>query len=92
MTGRSRAAQNPLQGDFGEMWLGAVAAGCGLLHGRPGTVDLEKADVELTLRGEHDGTYNPSVKVQVKTIDVANFRKKSALMLIDDLLSACQVR
>jgi hypothetical protein len=42
------ARDNALQGDFGEAWLEAVAAGCGLLHGRPSTVDLEKADVELT--------------------------------------------
>ena len=56
-----------MQGDFGEAWLEAVAAGCGLLHGRPSTVDLEKADVELTLLGTVAGTYNPTVKVQVKT-------------------------
>jgi hypothetical protein len=64
---RDRAIENILQGDFGEMWLEAVAAGCGLLHGRPTTLDLEKADVELILRGEVGGTYNPTVKVQVKT-------------------------
>lgn len=61
------AADNALQGDFGEAWLEAVAAGCGLLHGRPTTVDLEKADVELVLPGVFAGTYNPAVKVQVKT-------------------------
>lgn len=77
MTGRSRVAQNPEQGDFGEQWLEAVAAGCDIIHGRPGTLDLEKADVELTLRGIHNGTYNPSVKVQVKTIDIAALRAKS---------------
>lgn len=59
--------ENALQGDFGETWLQAVAAGCGLLHGRPATVDLEKADVQLTQRGVVGGTYNPTVKVQVKT-------------------------
>ncbi|MBS2962726.1 DUF4365 domain-containing protein [Actinocrinis puniceicyclus] len=69
MSGRGGAAQNPLQGDFGEMWLEAVAAGCDILHGRPHTLDLEKADVELTIRGEFNGTYNPTVKVQVKTTD-----------------------
>lgn len=58
---------NSLRGDFGEAWLEAVAAGCGLLHGRPATLDLEKADVQLTLLGTVDGTYNPTVKVQVKT-------------------------
>jgi hypothetical protein len=58
---------NALQGDFGEAWLQAVAAGCGLLHGPPATVDLEKADVQLTLLGHVMGTYNPTVKVQVKT-------------------------
>lgn len=56
-----------LQGEFGESWLEVVAAGCGLLHGRPATVDLEKADVQLTQCGVVDGTYNPTVKVQVKT-------------------------
>jgi hypothetical protein len=56
-----------LQGDFGEAWLEAVAAGCGFLHGRPASLDLEKADVQLTLRGRHGGTFNPTVKVQVKT-------------------------
>ncbi|MGH6654275.1 MAG: DUF4365 domain-containing protein, partial [Actinocrinis sp.] len=59
--------RNPQQGDFGEAWLEAVAAGCNLQHGRPTKLDLEKADVELVLLGEHNGTYNPTVKVQVKT-------------------------
>ncbi|MCW2932177.1 MAG: hypothetical protein JWM19_3139 [Actinomycetia bacterium] len=58
---------NALQGDFGEAWLEAVAAGCGFLHGRPASLDLEKADVQLTLLGRHQGTFNPTVKVQVKT-------------------------
>jgi hypothetical protein len=58
---------NTLAGDFGEAWLEAVAAGCGLLHGRPTTLDLEKADVELVLREHVGNTYNPSVKAQVKT-------------------------
>jgi hypothetical protein len=56
-----------VQGDFGEAWLEAVAAGCGFLHGRPASLDLEKADVQLTLRGSYGGTFNPTVKVQVKT-------------------------
>jgi hypothetical protein len=56
-----------LQGDFGETWLRVVAAGCGLSHGRPDTLDLDKADVQLMLRGVFRGTYNPTVKVQVKT-------------------------
>ncbi len=58
---------NALQGDFGESWLEAVAAGCGLSHGRPDALDLDKADVQLMLRGVVTGTYNPTVKVQVKT-------------------------
>jgi len=58
---------NALQGDFGESWLEVVAAGCGLIHGRPGKVDLEMADVELTFQGELSGTLNPCVKAQVKT-------------------------
>ena len=61
------ARDNALQGDFGEAWLEVIAAGCGLLHGRPTTLDLEKADVELTRLGAVMGTYNPTVKVQVKT-------------------------
>lgn len=65
--GTVSAEQNVLQGDFGEAWLEAVAAGCGLLHGRPATLDLEKADVQLTLLGTVEDTYNPTVKVQVKT-------------------------
>ncbi|RJL33189.1 DUF4365 domain-containing protein [Bailinhaonella thermotolerans] len=59
--------QNALQGDFGEAWIEAVAAGCGILHGKPATLDLQKADVQLSLRGHHAGTYNPTVLVQVKT-------------------------
>lgn len=59
--------QNAFQGDFGEAWLEVVAAGCGLLHGRPATLDLQKADVQLTLQGPQLGTYNPAVLVQVKT-------------------------
>jgi Domain of unknown function (DUF4365) len=67
VTGKGAADRNPLQGDFGEAWLEAVAAGCNLLHGCSTTLDLEKADVELVLRGVVNGTYNPTVKVQVKT-------------------------
>jgi hypothetical protein len=63
----SSGLSNALQGDFGEMWLEAVAAGCGLLHGRPDRTDLDKADVQLTMLGVYRGTYNPTVKVQVKT-------------------------
>ncbi|WP_371782693.1 DUF4365 domain-containing protein [Streptosporangium subroseum] len=59
--------QNTLQGDFGEAWLEVVAAGCGLLHGRPATLDLQKADVQLFFRGIQNGTYNPTVLIQVKT-------------------------
>jgi hypothetical protein len=59
--------ENAVQGDFGEAWLEVVAAGCGLLHGRPATLDLQKADVQLTLRGWIGRTYNPTVMVQVKT-------------------------
>jgi Domain of unknown function (DUF4365) len=70
------ALQNPLQGDFGEQWLEAVAAGCDILHGRPTTLDLEKADVELTLMGEHGGSVNPTVKVQVKTMALSDLRKQ----------------
>lgn len=58
---------NAQQGDFGEAWLEVVAAGCGFPHGRPASLDLEKADVQLTLLGHHQETFNPTVKVQVKT-------------------------
>jgi Domain of unknown function (DUF4365) len=61
------ADENAIHGDYGETWLRAVAAGCGLLHGRPTTLDLEKADVELVRRGLWEGTWHPTVKVQVKT-------------------------
>jgi hypothetical protein len=64
---RVPSQNNALQGDFGEAWLEAVAAGCGFLHGRPASLDLEKADVQLTMLGHHQGTFNPTVKVQVKT-------------------------
>lgn len=64
-----------MQGDFGEAWLHAVAAGCGLLHGRPTTLDWEKADVELVLPRVVPGTPYPTVKVQVKT--EINLRKGS---------------
>jgi hypothetical protein len=62
-----RASENSLQGDYGETWLRAVAASCGLLHGRPTTLDLEKADVELVRRGLWNGMWHPIVKMQVKT-------------------------
>ncbi|MBO0804114.1 MAG: DUF4365 domain-containing protein [Nocardiopsaceae bacterium] len=58
---------NIFRGDYGEAWLRAVAAGSGLLHGRPTSLDLEKADVELVRRGFCNGVWNPTVKVQVKT-------------------------
>lgn len=63
---RVSSNQNAIQGDFGEAWLEAVASGCGLLRGRS-TLDLEKADVQLTYPGSIEGSYCPSVKVQVKT-------------------------
>jgi hypothetical protein len=63
----TQADSNSLQGDFGETWLRAVAAGCDLLHGRPTTLDLVKADVELVRMGLWSGTWNPTVKAQVKT-------------------------
>ena len=56
-----------LQGDYGETWLRVVAAASGFLHGRPTTLDLEKADVELVRTGLWNGAWNPTVKVQVKT-------------------------
>lgn len=44
-----------------------MAAASGFLHGRPTTLDLEKADVELVRMGLWNGAWNPTVKVQVKT-------------------------
>lgn len=60
------SSNNAIQGDFGEAWLEVVASGCGLLRGRS-SLDLEKADVELTYLGQLDSSYCPTVKVQVKT-------------------------
>ena len=60
------SGQNAIQGDFGEAWLEVVASGCGLLRGRS-TLDLEKADLELTYPGQLGDSYCPTVKVQVKT-------------------------
>ena len=56
-----------LQGDFGEMWLRATAAGCGLSHERQSTTDLIKADVTLTLRRPSQRPKTATVWVQVKT-------------------------
>lgn len=58
---------NLLRGDYGESWLRTIAAASGLLHGRPTSLDLEKADVELVRTGLRNGVWNPAVKVQVKT-------------------------
>lgn len=58
---------NSLQGDFGETWLEVVAAGSGILHGRPTTLDLEKADIELVWRGKLGKISYPTIKAQVKT-------------------------
>lgn len=49
------------------MWLRTVAAGCGILQGRPTTLDRRKTDVHLILEGEWNGTDDPAVNVQVKT-------------------------
>lgn len=65
-----------MQGDFGESWLHVVAAGAEMLHGDANTVDLDKADVEITWQGPHGNTYSPCVKAQVKTT--------SALRVEDD--------
>jgi hypothetical protein len=58
---------NAYQGEFGEAWLRAVAAGCGLLHGSPSTIDMQKGDVQLTLPAQVPGSNYPTVIVQVKT-------------------------
>lgn len=76
-----RGENSLLQGDYGEMWLRAVAAGSGFLHGRPTTLDLEKADIELVHRGELNGVWNPTVKVQVKT--TTHLREEDSHFLYD---------
>jgi hypothetical protein len=53
---RGTQEQNLLQGDFSEAWLEAVAAGCGMLNGRPTSLDLQKADVLLPRPGVVDDT------------------------------------
>jgi hypothetical protein len=58
---------NQLQGDFGEAWIGTIAAGSGLTHGRTATLDLIKSDVQISFRGEWAGSLHPTVGVQVKT-------------------------
>lgn len=60
-------SKNSVQGDFGEAWLRVVAAGCGLLHGRPFSLDTVKADIQLMMPGETLGICNPTVFAQVKT-------------------------
>lgn len=72
---------NLLRGDYGEAWLRAVAAGSGILHGRPTSLDLEKADVELVRRGLSNGVWNPTVKVQVKT--TADLREEDGHFIYD---------
>jgi len=59
--------ENQLQGDFGEAWVGTIAAGSGLTHGRTATLDLIKSDVQISFRGEWAGSLHPTVGVQVKT-------------------------
>jgi hypothetical protein len=74
---------NALQGDYGECWLEAVAASDGILHGRPTTLDFEKADVELVLQEEVGDTTYPAVKAQVKTTH--DFRVQDDGTLVYDL-------
>ena len=69
MTKSPNPDANTYQGDFGESWLGVVAAGSDLLHGPSGTKDLDKVDVEVTWQGVHGPSYSPCVKAQVKTTD-----------------------
>lgn len=63
----SEGERNLLQGDFGEAWVHAAAAACGIDHGPNATVDRIKGDVRLTLNGIAGGVRYPSVFVQVKT-------------------------
>ena len=77
----TQAADNSLQGDYGETWLRAVAASSGILHGRPTTLDLEKADVELVRMGQWNGMWHPTVKAQVKT--TVNLREEDEHFVYD---------
>lgn len=64
----TRGLTNVLTGDFGEYWVHAVAAGAEFFHGPAATVDMVKADVQLTLPRESiGGQWQPVVWVQVKT-------------------------
>jgi uncharacterized protein DUF4365 len=80
---------NLFRGDYGEAWLRAVAAGSGLLHGRPTSLDLEKADVELVRRGFCSGVWNPTVKVQVKT--TVDLREENGDFIYDLDVATCDV-
>jgi hypothetical protein len=57
---------NTSQGDFGEAWLGVIAAAGGMDHTtvKP---DRDRVDVEVTLREEVAGVWGLAVKAQVKT-------------------------
>lgn len=77
------ADANAVQGDYGEQWLEIVAAAHGIDHGRVATTDLDKADVQLTVRGEVNGYQSPTVKVQVKT--TTNLRRDTNGDMLYDL-------
>ena len=58
---------NTLQGRYGEDYVRSLASAWGVAHGTIDPIDLLKADLSLTWRGEHAGRYNPQVWAQVKT-------------------------
>lgn len=77
------ADANLLQGDYGETWVAVIAAACGIQHGRPTTLDLDKADVLLCLLATVAGTYHPSVLAQVKTLQDLRYDEASAEYVYD---------
>ncbi len=64
---RAQGHMNILQGEFGESWIRSVAAGSGLLHGHPFTLDLWWTDVLLGLPAYTPEDPEQTVRVQVKT-------------------------
>lgn len=66
-----------------------MAAGVGFLHGRPTTLDLENADVELVRKGLWEGTWNPAVKVQVKT--TVDLREEDGNLIYDLDVATCDM-
>lgn len=67
--------QSIWDGEFGESWLKGVAAGSGILQGRPFTLDLWKTDVLLAMPAITPDEVELTVRAQVKT--TTGFRRNS---------------